>query len=93
MFKELRHQVEATITKTEAIEDHCLHGLAQGHLGMHPLIQSIELLHQANFLADPSDDPQVIEPLHGQIRHENLLCPAAGRVSHARGGWSIRVFP
>jgi hypothetical protein len=84
VLKELRHQGEATITKTKAIDHHRLHRLAQGHAGMEALIEPIKILHQANFLANPSDDPQMIEPLHGNIRHENLLPPAAVRVSHVR---------
>jgi hypothetical protein len=81
--KKLGHQVQATITKTQATLHHRQHGLTQGYAGMCLFIEAVEILDQPYLLTDASHDPQMIQTLHCKTRHADPFRREVARVSHA----------
>jgi hypothetical protein len=48
-------------------------------------IEAVEILEQPYLLAHTSNDPQMIQALHGKIRHADPFRREVARVSHASG--------
>ena len=65
--EELRDQIQAAVGKAQSIENHRYGRRADADAFMQMLVAGVQILREADFSADPGNDPQMIQALDPKV--------------------------